>query len=191
MEDVYYAAVMNPRPRIQVSPQDYHRAILVWREYETSLYWLIHGSSEELDLLQTEVEYYNRWINQYLLTGLAPLYSYAKSRRDLVDDFIFVKDRRYQPFFGVPIDRAVYGIQEFESGSGFELIYLDASDADKNYVDPEYIQELRNEYANGNLTFEPALALHDLIVEPWSPGLGYRILPMTQRLMDRMRTRFT
>lgn len=161
--------------------------ILVWNEPEDGhLFWTFTVTEKEFKLFEQEIIQYNKWIDEYLLEGFAPLCSYRQDESDEPDQIVFAQSQEYQEIFGRPGGRVYYELRE-HGGFSFDLIYVDGPMEDD--LREEITTEILREYDVGRLPIEPIQTLHDLITDPCSLAeefaLGYRILPMTQRLMDR------
>ncbi len=164
------------------------KVILVFNEPENALYWTFEGTERELRLFAQEVIQYNEWIDKYLLAGLAPLSSYDPREQDDPNQIMFAQSRDYQEFFGRPGERGYYDLGGFR----FDLIYVDDEKEEKKDDDDDeddWITTVLKDHREGQLPLEPISTLHELIVRPLSLsdefGMGFRILPMTHRLMDR------
>jgi len=141
--------------------------LLAFREYDTEIYWQFNCNKLELTLFKDEVDQYNIWINKFLKTGKAPLSSYVNP--DYADMLLIARNRNYQELFGCPGNRGPYQIGE--STDNFRII-----------DDDDFLAE--------NLTIEPNTnELKNIITSPYTDsgefGMGYRILPVTNKLIKR------
>ncbi len=168
------------------------KVILLFHEPENVLYWTFEGTAKELQLFAREVIQYNKWIDEYLLEGLAPLSSYHPQEQDDPDQIMFAQSRDYQEIFGRPGGRVYYELRE-NGGISFDLLYVDDPtkrlDGDDDPFREDWSGGLLEEYHSRRLPLEPVSTLRDIIVQPLSLsaefGLGYRLLPITQRLIER------
>lgn len=171
-------------------PEPQQKAILVWNEPEdVHLYWEFTGTEKELKLFDQELTHYNEWIDKYLLEGLAPLCSYRQDEGDEPNQILIAQSLDYQEIFGRPGGRVYYELRE-HGGFSFDLVYVDGpTPNDDDDFTREIDDVIREEYHAGRLTLEPLRTLQDIITQPCSISeefaLGYRLLPMTQRLIKR------
>ncbi len=158
-------------------------AIIEYIEPDNILYFLFRGTSAELDLLGSEIEKYNDWINNFLIQGFAPEASYGEDRKDMIDALLIKNDKRYQEFFPRSGFRNIYEIHKQQHG--FDIIYL--HDIEKNYVDVDVVKDLLESYTSADFQIEDMSTLEEIITNPWENtfGMGYRILPITKLLMER------
>jgi hypothetical protein len=143
------------------------------------LYWLFSGSSAELELLDSEVDKYNYWIINILGAGLAPLSSYNEDyiSGNVLNTMLVASDNKYKPFLSTysknyPVD-------------SLEFIYID--EQDKN---PENdMGTIVADFLADEITLKDFNILEKIIQTPWVPGLeftmGYRVLPIFRRLIDK------
>lgn len=144
-----------------------------------TLYWKAKCSFDEFILLNSEINNYNHWI-ELLEDGLAPLSSYEDGEED-ANNLMIAKDRKYQNVFSRPSNRGYYE----QWGHSFSIYNLTAPDLGDDIND--IIEELEeNKIKNENIS-----TLIEIITNKYSGydsfGMGYRILPMTQKLLNEQR----
>lgn len=174
--------------------QNREAVILIWTEYDTSIYWRLTGTADEIEMFQLEVEQYNKWIQNYLLKGLAPPSSYAKQPNsepdydeEIINQLLFYSNPKYKSIFAEN-QQMQWLIQQLHSQGfgGFDLIYI--HNPEKNYVDVDYSREIIEQNLRGLITYENFEILSQIIVAPWLFGLehtmGYRLLPITKHLIS-------
>ena len=142
------------------------RVLLEFIDYDTSLYWQFSISSEELQLLKEEVSTYNDWIN-LLGAGKCPPSSYVD--KEYQTNRFLGRNKQYCPeIFKRPGSRDYYE----DIAVYFKLITL--------HNDEDELLEVEFE-------LERKKTLVEILTDPMGSeeiGLGYMLLPMTDRLLN-------
>ncbi len=143
---------------------------------DTTLYWASKVTPIEYNILNVEIQTYNIWIETFLMSGKGPKCSYVST--DDADLLVFVNDPGYQEVFGRPGQRWPYE----HTAILFELI---------NLLDPDSEEgEIYKKKGIKGINTESGNELVHILTTPFSSeewGMGYRVLPMTQLLIDKKR----
>ena len=135
--------------------------LVIFRE-EEQYGWFCALDEEDREHLQREVQMYNEWC-ELLTRGRAPTSCYDGS--DIADQLLKAQHTDYQDFFGRPTNRNWY-------------------ERDTIIFDLVPVAETED-----NLDILTSLELTDLITDPYGScrglGLGYRVLPVLEYLINR------
>ena len=162
--------------------QDRFMAILVMTEgeEENQAVWRFLVTEKEYQLLQYEFDYYNDWIQNILIKGLAPKSSYISTQKA---DELFLAKRMVKTYniydgeFERPGSRDLYEKIYLE----FSLFREDEKDSDVEEDTLEKISEIKNSSFS---------ELEGILTKPLGNEeirIGYRIFPMTERIIKRER----
>ncbi len=135
--------------------------VLKFYYHGENMYWIIELTHKEFQLLIEEVEHYNEWI-KLLYKGLAPVSSYF-NREDA--DQWYLANENYPERAFYQDDHEWFAIYPAEY-EGKKLLNEDGSE----------------EHGNHEFSLQ---TLQDIITSPLSDefGMGYRLLPMTTRIV--------
>lgn len=140
-----------------------------------SLFWPLSLTLKEYELFAKEVNYYNEWITN-LFSGLAPLSCYEDERD--ADGYYLARrmihsDNSYSGSFERPGLRSFYEEEPYH----FSLY---------RSGEPEF-EEREDEISKKSDGSESLSTLTVLIVDPLGDefGMGFRVLPMTARIINR------
>lgn len=146
--------------------------ILQFRDDDTSIRWRFQGTEREYELMKYEVGLYNGWI-ALLISGEAPASSYANEYD--ADAILIARNRKYQQLFDRPENRGYY-----------ERISMEFNVKMGGETDVEGFED--DDFDDDDFDYEPdARELQSILLDPLSEksSLGYRIFPMTHRLISR------
>jgi hypothetical protein len=145
-----------------------HQVIVRFVDEDHVLYWKTSVTHKEENLLRKEVEEYVLAIER-LMTGKAPGLSYQDPND--ANRFLVAKDKSYHEIFQRPDNRAYYeDITRY-----FDLVRIDEP------------SDEADEYHEGLYEQSQPRDLVDILINPYSGeefSLGYRVLPLTQSLID-------
>lgn len=154
-------------------------AIIILTHKGENKFWIFPVAYEWIPLLNYEIEQYNIWIQQYLLTGLAPACSYAY---DFGTDIILKNDPNYRDIFSYS------GAGPLKNeGIFFSVVYPRNPEMSTDGIN---VSNIIKQYNNENLNHlsGSGVDFRLTIVDPWDGeelnfSLGYHVLPMTKYMI--------
>jgi len=154
--------------------EDQVDVLLEFHDGDGPLTWRLSLTSKEYELLSKEVDYYNEWITNLFL-GLAPLSCY-EDKADADGYYLARRMIRSDNSYAGEFDRP--GLRGYYEEEPYYFALWRSGE-------PEF-EEREEEIAEKGDAPESFRTLTALITDPLGEeiGMGFRVLPMTARIID-------